>query len=136
MFDATQYATLRAVIDRMIPRDDAPGGLDAGVDRYILHLLQHDGVGYSALYMSLLDALQHEAHVRHNLAFAQLSAHDADAILHAFARSESSAVLLANAAWCIATVAEHCAEGFYADPRQGGNHDTVSWQMIGFEERR
>ena len=136
MFDATQYATLRLAIDRMIPVDDAPGGLDAGVDRYIMHFLQHDGVGYSAMYISLLDALHHEAHMRHNLAFAHLSPDDADAILHAFARNETTAVMPWNATQYIDMVAEHVAEGFYADPRQGGNHNAVSWQMIGFEERR
>ena len=28
---------------------------------------------------------------------------------------------------------EHCAEGYYSDPDNGGNRDGVSWRMMGFE---
>ena len=27
----------------------------------------------------------------------------------------------------------HAAEGYYADPGQGGNRNRVSWRMIGFQ---
>jgi hypothetical protein len=52
--------------------------------------------------------------------------------------TEEFSVIMASlsGAQIIALIAEHCAEGFYADPRQGGNIDMVSWRMIGFEERR
>lgn len=136
MFDATQYATLRAVVDRMIPADDVPGGLDAGVDQYLLRFLQHDGAGYAATYLAGLDALQHEAQLRYRADFASLAAADADAILHAMMRGDTHAAWSYGAATTIDMFAEHCAEGFYADPRQGGNRNAVSWQMIGFEERR
>ena len=33
------------------------------------------------------------------------------------------------------TAVEHAMEGFYSDPGNGGNHDGVSWRMIGFEVR-
>jgi hypothetical protein len=32
-------------------------------------------------------------------------------------------------------LAEHCAEGFYSDPGNGGNHSESAWKMIGFEVR-
>ena len=136
MFDATQYATLRAVVDRMIPADDTPGGLDASVDQYLLRFLQHDGAGFAARYLAGLDALQHEAQLRYQTDFAALPAPDADTILHAVARNDTRATWLYDASATIDMMAEHSAEGFYADPRQGGNRNTVSWQMIGFEERR
>lgn len=136
MFDATQYATLRAVIDCMIPADEAPGGLMAGVDRYLIHFLQHDGVGFVSQYQSAMTALQHEAELRHGSGFAQLTQAQATDLLHALERNETQAVWLTSPSAFVALMAEHCAEGFYADPRQGGNVNGVSWVSIGFEERR
>lgn len=136
MFDATQYATLRAVVDCMIPADEAPGGLMAGVDRYLIHFLQHDGVGFVATYQSALTALQHEAELRHNCGFAQLTQAQATDLLQALERNDTQAVWLTSPSAFVATMAEHCAEGFYADPRQGGNANGVAWIGIGFEERR
>ena len=136
MFDATQYATLRAVVDCMIPADEFPGGVQAGVDRYILHLLQHDGAGFSPQYVAALDALQHEALLRHQCAFAQLSLAQATALLHALTAGDTQAAWQVDASAWVTMVAEHCAEGFYADPRQGGNREAVAWQMLGYEERR
>ena len=65
MFDASQYATLRAVVDRMIPVDDAPGGLDAEVDRYLLTLLQRE-TGLIPTYTAALPALPAAADNRHH----------------------------------------------------------------------
>jgi hypothetical protein len=59
-----------------------------------------------------------------------------DVILHDVAAGATQAVWLTDAPAFVALLAEQCAEGFYADPRQGGNKDTISWRMIGFEERR
>jgi len=136
MFDATQYATLRAVVDCMIPADEAPGGLMAGVDRYLIHFLQHDGVGFVVQYQVAMTALQREAELRHGCGFAQLTQVQATEMLHALERNEMHAVWLTSPSVFVTTMAEHCAEGFYADPRQGGNTNGVSWVSIGFEERR
>lgn len=136
MLDATQYATLRAVVDCMIPADEAPGGLAAGVDHYIMRLLQHEAAGLLETYRIALDALQTEAEARHQTSFATLNASQATALLHALERHQTQAVWRVDAAQWVAMIAEHCAEGFYADPRQGGNANGVAWQMIGFEERR
>ena len=32
-------------------------------------------------------------------------------------------------------IVEHCAEGFYSNPENGGNKDGIAWEMIGFEVR-
>jgi len=134
MFDASQYGTLRAVVDRMIPGDDAPGGLDAEVDRYLLSLLQKE-TGFIAIYSVALTALHHEAEIRYHQSFANLTHNQMDTILHEVAAGTTKAVWLTDAPAFVALMAEQCGEGFYADPRQGGNKETISWRMIGFEER-
>ena len=32
-------------------------------------------------------------------------------------------------------VIEHVMEGYYSDPGNGGNRDSIAWRMIGFEAR-
>jgi gluconate 2-dehydrogenase gamma chain len=136
MFDARQYATMRAVVECMIPADEAPGGLMAGVDHYLIRLLQGDAAGLLPTYQLACDALQQEAEIRFNQSFADLDQAQATSVLQAVERNELQAVWRVDAPAWVAMCAEHCAEGFYADPRQGGNHNMVAWHMIGFEERR
>ena len=136
MFDATQLATLRALIERYIPHDDTPGGIAAGVDTYLMRFLQADGVGYVARYTQTLTALEHEALNLHSTSFAALSPTAADALIEALWKNQTSAVWMCDAADTLELIAEHCAEGFYSDPRHGANANGVSWQMLGFEERR
>lgn len=136
MFDATQIATLRALIERYIPSDDAPGGIAAGVDSYLIGFLQADGVGFVTRYSQALIALEREAHHRHSTAFAELDGPDADALISALWQNDTRTVWLCDAPTTLALIAEHCAEGFYSDPRHGANANAVSWTSIGFEERR
>jgi peptidoglycan/xylan/chitin deacetylase (PgdA/CDA1 family) len=66
----------------MIPVDDAPGGLDAEVDRYLLTLLQRE-TGLIPTYIAALTALHHVGlHIRHHQSFAALTPDQMDAILH------------------------------------------------------
>ena len=136
MFDATQIATLRALIERYIPADDAPGGIAAGVDSYLIGFLQADGVGFITRYSQALTALEREAQHRHGTAFAGLSGPDADALIRALWQNDTRTVWLCDALTTLALIAEHCAEGFYSAPRHGANANAISWTSIGFEERR
>ena len=136
MFDAPQLATLRALIERYIPADDVPGGIAAGVDGYLIGFLQGDGVGFLTRYGQALTALENEAQLRHGTAFAGLNGPDADALITSLWQNDTRAVWLCDAPATLALIAEHCAEGFYSDPRHGANANAISWTSIGFEERR
>ena len=37
----TELATLRAAMDRVYPRDDAPGATDLGTDQFLIRLLEN-----------------------------------------------------------------------------------------------
>jgi hypothetical protein len=130
-----QLETLRAVVNRIIPPDEYPGGWDAGVGDYLLGQFQRDLKDKVDEYRLGLDALDHEAHMLQGLGFAVLPPALQDALL---ARVEQGNV---QTAWAIdpaaffAMLVEHAMEGFYSDPGNGGNRDGVSWKMIGFEVR-
>ncbi len=133
MFDEQQLRTLHAAIDRIIPEDEFPGGVEAGVGNYLLRQLGADLAHLAADYPRFLNALNSEAQLAHNVAFAELGDAQQDALLTRVEQGELRADWPLDAANFFAQFAEHCAEGFYSDPGNGGNRDSVSWRMIGYE---
>lgn len=135
MLTELQQATLRALVDRIIPADDFPSGWQAGVGDYLAGQFERDLRPQLDRYRAGLDALDAEAQATTGARFAELDAAEQDALLR---RVEAGAVATAwpidSAAFFQAAV-EHTMEGFYSDPANGGNRDGVSWRMIGFEVR-
>lgn len=129
----SQQVTLRALVDRIIPADDFPGGWEGGVGDYLDRQFSGDLRPLVEMYRAGLDALDEEAHAMTGGEFADLDSEAQDEVL----RRVESGEVVAN--WAVDPVAffrttvEHAAEGYYGDPGNGGNRDGVSWRMIGFE---
>ncbi len=135
LFSASQLKILRAVADRIIPPDEYPGAWDAGVGDYLLGQFQRDLKHLLETYRAGLDALDAEFQASTGLRFVAASAETQDAIL---ARIEQGAVVTywpLDAAVFFKMLVEHCMEGYYSDPANGGNREGIAWQMIGFEVR-
>jgi hypothetical protein len=132
MLTTKQQATLRAVIDSVIPPDEYPGGWEAGVGDFILNLLTHDARDLQPSYAAWLDGVEAEALVRSQRSFAELEPSQQTALLQAIEAKDLQADWPTDPAF-FAQVTEHCAEGFYSDPGNLGNRDARSWQMIRFE---
>jgi len=131
-----QIATLRALVDRLIPADDAPGALDAGTDAFILALLDGDGAAEAPLLALGLTQLDHEAAAAHpGQSFATLPPSAQDALLAALERNQPATAWPASisAPAFFNRMVDLAAEGFYADPANGGNRDGVSWRLIGYD---
>lgn len=126
--------TLQAVVDRIIPPDEYPGGWGAGVGDYLLRQLQGDLRGEVEHYRQGLDAIEAEALARQS-SFAALDAHAQDALLSSIERGDVRTQWPLNPALFFTMLVEHCMEGFYSDPGNGGNRDEIAWRMIGFEVR-
>lgn len=128
----TQWQTLQAAMDRIIPPDDFPGAWDAGVGDYLARQFERDLRSFITVYRLGLDGLEAEAQARYASAFAALEASRQDVLLNAVAAGKVTAV------WTIAPVSfftnlvHHVHEGYYADPGNGGNRDAVAWKMIGY----
>lgn len=126
---------LQALVNRIIPEDDDPGGWEAGVGDYLFRQFERDLKAVVPVYALGLEALEAEALAVYNIRFDRLPPAIQDELL---ARIEIGRV---TTLWAVAPsaffrmVVDHCAEGFYADPGSGGNRDGVSWRMIGFEVR-
>jgi hypothetical protein len=108
---------LRAVLDAIIPGDQDPGATDLGVDRYVLHQLSADRRDQAQGIEAGLRAL-----ARQN--FAKLNPLAQTAALQK----------IEDEPWFV-DLAELAAEGYYADPENGGNAGAASWAMIGYQPR-
>ena len=135
MFTASQLATLRALVDRIIPPDDFPGGWEAGVGEYLARQFERDLRHQLERYRAGLDALEAEALASAGLSFAALEASAQDALLGRVEAGDVTRQWPLDPAAFFRDAVEHAAEGFYGDPGNGGNRDAVAWRMIGFQVR-
>jgi hypothetical protein len=132
MLTELHRATLRALVDRLIPPDQDPGGAEAGAADYILGQFDRDLQPLLPAYRQALDALDAEARAVAGSSFAQLTLEAQDELLRRVAGGDVTTPWQTDPAAFIRVAAEHAAEGFYSDPGNGGNHGEVSWRMIGF----
>lgn len=131
-----QDRTLRAMLDCLIPPDDFAGAVEAGVVDYFERQMAGDLRHLSSRVAEGLDALEGEAQAVRGVSFADLAPNEQAQLLGEVEagrvhgawpeRSEAFFNLLLNLA----------AEGYYADPGNGGNRDEVAWKMIGYSRRR
>lgn len=123
--------TLKAVADRMIPKDKWPSATEAGVLAYLERHAVQDDAGWTGVIEPGLHALHAEALEGHERPFWELSARDQDRLLR-------DAELDSFQNWPISskrffdTLLSLVVEGYYGNPEAGGNIGGKSWEMIGF----
>ena len=133
LFTHAQQCALQALVDCIIPADDYPSGWQAGVGDYLARQFTRDLAQRVDAYRQGLDALDAEAIAGFGHPFATLSSVTQTNLL---TQIEAGAV---RAVWSIDPSAffkmaiEHTQEGYYSDPGNGGNHNSISWQMIGYQ---
>lgn len=135
MLEKSQLRCLEALLDTIIPPDDFPGAVDAGVDEYLLSQLAGDLAELLPAYQRWLDDLDAESRAAWNMSFAELDMAERTSLLKRVERGEVASDWSLEPASFFRQVVEHCAEGYYSDPGNGGNHDGVGWRMIGYEVR-
>lgn len=135
MLSEEQQVILHAVVNRIIPPDDWPGGWEAGVGDYLFRQFERDLAGVIEQYQQGLDALEAEARAGGSPGFAAMDAAAQDALLTRVEQGAVQTEWQTDPAAFVNMLAHHCAEGFYSDPGNGGNRGEVAWKMIGFEVR-
>lgn len=160
-FSAEEWALLGAILARLIPRDAlGAGALEAGVPEYIDRQMgtpwaqgqswymqgpfQPDApatLGYQLrlaprqLYRLGLADLAAACRQQQGKAFEALDAQAQDAVL---IQLEAGTLALPSVPGktFFALVLANAREGFFCDPRHGGNHDLAGWKLIGFPGAR
>jgi hypothetical protein len=128
-----EEAVLRAAVERLLPADDFPGAWEAGAREYLERQLEGDLAGARGLVEQGLAALDAEAIARSGSGFAALDDGGRDALLRDVEQGSVRTPWSVPPQQFFDLLARTTAEGFYADPGQGGNRDRVSWRMTGFE---
>jgi gluconate 2-dehydrogenase gamma chain len=119
-----EAATLGAVVDCLIPEDDDPGARIAGVVQFIDTQLtkryrarRADYRRWLAAFGNFAEQAPEEQHRR----MAELEG----------GRGDKTAWGPDGGRGAFNTILAHTYQGFFGNPRHGGNRDYVSWRMLG-----
>jgi gluconate 2-dehydrogenase gamma chain len=152
-FNSDESAFIEAAVVRLIPKDDQWGGaLEAGVPNYIDKQLAGawgagerlyrsgpwqpgtPSQGYqlpltpAELFRTALHAINEDLSQR---PFAKMTADEQDGYLKTLEAGGKDLGGVPSDVFFI-HLWDSTVEGFFSDPVYGGNHDMVSWRMIGF----
>jgi gluconate 2-dehydrogenase gamma chain len=123
---------LAGMVDQIIPPDQDEGAVWAGVVNYIDRQLCGPFQNLQSSYRRGLTALDATSQSMYGKLFAELQSHQQ---LELLGQLEEGRV--AGPGWkqlpssqFFAMVVDHTMQGFYGDPRHGGNRDGVSWKML------
>jgi gluconate 2-dehydrogenase gamma chain len=111
---------LDAICERIIPADQTPGARWAGVVNFIDRQLVDRYRPRQTAYRSGLAEIQRASVARFGRNFEALD----EPLQTEFLES-----LTGRGKRFFSTVISHTMQGYYGDPRHGGNRDAVSWRM-------
>ncbi len=125
--------TLAALADRIIPEDQFPGAARAGVVNYLDLQLMGPYKRFRRAYRRGLRGVDQtsQAMFRNNL--AALREVQQDEVLKALEKGKAPGAIWEedSAREFFDLLLSHTLQGFYGDPRHGGNRERISWQMLG-----
>jgi gluconate 2-dehydrogenase gamma chain len=121
-FTAAEGRTVDAVCECLIPEDRDPGATRAGVVDYIDIQLTKSLRKHRQAYRQGIETVDSIARKRFGQSFADLAAAQQAEVLHDVEQNAKSFFQL---------ILAHTQQGFYGDPRHGGNRHMASWKMIG-----
>jgi gluconate 2-dehydrogenase gamma chain len=124
--------TLEAICERIIPSDQDPGAAWAGVVTYIDRQLAGPFRRLRKSYHLGLAGTNGTSQAMFGKPFVELTAQQQDSVLQAMdsgkARGDHWKQFSAKSFFDLAV--SHTMQGFYGDPRHGGNRERVSWKML------
>ncbi|MGD0580345.1 MAG: gluconate 2-dehydrogenase subunit 3 family protein [Bryobacteraceae bacterium] len=115
--------TLGAWCECLIPEDSDPGAKRAGVVRYIDVQLTKKYKRHRKLYARVLASVNVQARRGYSHDFAALPLETRTALLEEFEKGPDRAAFN--------LILDHTLQGYYGNPRHGGNADYASWRMLG-----
>ena len=125
--------TLAAACDQIIPSDQDPGATWAGVVNYIDRQLCGHFRKLRETYRQGIAAMNKSSRQLFGSDFASLpEAKQIDLLTRMEQRkAPAEAWNKSSSSEFFAMLVDHTMQGFYGDPRHGGNRDRASWKMVG-----
>ena len=126
---ATEYATVSAACERILPRDEDPGATDLGCADYIDRALADADVValWGRPILGGLPVLDRQARKAHGQPFAGCLPEQQDALLRAWQKSTRT-----GEAAFFEVLHSLTLEGAFGDPSYGGNRRGVGFLLVGF----
>src|ERR1700674_349197 len=121
MLTEQQTKILEAVVNTIIPPDGDPGGWESGVGDYLFRQFGRDLEAFVRMYQQGILAVDDGAQPIPGKNFADLTPDAQESLLARIERGQVQTVWPVDPASFFVMVVEHCAEGFYSDPGNGGN---------------
>lgn len=123
---------MEAWIDVLIPGDQDPGARQAGVLNYIDLQLTRRFKKLQPAYRSAIAGVEKMARTAGAPQFAALPFDARTSLVAALEEGKADTTLFADGGKAAFNmVLDHAMQGFYGNPRHGGNKDYASWRMIG-----
>lgn len=131
-FTLDEARALAGMVDQIIPPDQDAGAVWAGVVNYIDRQLCGAYQNLQGIYRGGLAAVDQTSQSINGKLFADLDSQQQIQLLHRVeeGRIPASIWKQLSPAQFFSTVVDHTMQGFYGDPRHGGNREGVSWKML------
>jgi len=118
----SEARTLEAACAQLIPADQDPGAKEAGVVVYIDTQLSRSFRRHRKAYRQGLAGIDTASVARFGKSFPDLTGTQQVEILNSVEEKDRQFFDL---------LLSHARQGFYGDPRHGGNRNMASWKMVG-----
>ncbi len=123
---------LETIAEQFIPADEDPGAKEACVVNFIDTQLTKNYVRFQQRYRTGLQSFQNTCKEVFNKKFESLSSDQQIEFLERVERNDIPKVHWSEGqpSSFFRMMLSHCMQGFYGDPRHGGNCNHVSYKMI------
>lgn len=132
-FTIDEARTLAAISDQIIPPDEYPGAAWAGVVNYIDRQLCGPFADLQRTYRCGLAGVDQSSRLLFGSVFAELNAQQQIDVLQKVESGQAPGAIWKqlSSPEFFSLVLDHTMQGYYGDPRHGGNREGVSWKMLG-----
>jgi gluconate 2-dehydrogenase gamma chain len=132
-FTVDEARVLAAISDQIIPPDQDPGASWAGVINFIDRQLCGPYKNLQATYRRGLAGVDQSSRALYSKVFADLTSEQQIDVLRRLEDGKAPGAIWkqASSPEFFGYLVDHTMQGFYGDPRHGGNRDGVSWKMLG-----
>ena len=134
-FTEAEATLVSAICQQIIPADDFPGAVEAGVPVFIDRQLAGRLKRHQEAYRAGLAGVQGTSGAMFGRNFETLKFDDQTTVLKAIEAGKVPAGKWrgASARTFFNLIRDHTMQGFYGSPRHGGNRDYVSYRMLGVD---
>jgi gluconate 2-dehydrogenase gamma chain len=131
-FTFEEGQTVAAICERIIPADQDPGAMEAGVVNFIDLQLMGPYKRHRATYRQGIRGVEQTSLKMFGHRFTELGPEGQDEVLKELERvAAAEARKSPSSGNFFSLILSHTMQGFYGDPRHGGNRGRVSWKMLG-----